>query len=515
MVSSETFTWLRDHFKTALSQTKPEAEDLLLNGVNHIFLHGSTYSPERAAWPGWKFYAAVNFNPNNSIWEDAPALFSYIENCQELLQSGTADNDVLLYWPVHDVWDDYLKGDLFFQFKIHALDEWLYDTPFYKTANTLMEAGYGADFISDRFVQSLTYSDGAILTPGGNYKSLVVPDTDVMPLASLKKLVELKKEGAKIIFQGFPESVPGFANYKEQTEQLKAVLSSAQSVTSIDQDVVLALQENTVLAEQIVASGLKYVRRTVDKQKLYYLVNHTSRPVIGTFPLQMVSENIRLYDPLTGKEGVADAYVSDGKTFVKLDIASGASLFVLSDERKGFAAWDYFDSSDTAYPVKGDWNLRFLKGGPEIPESVTIQNLGSWTSYGDKASHFSGTATYEIEFENPDTGIGHWKLQLGDVRESAKIWLNDTYLGTLWSNPFELQLSNLKPGTNTLRIAVTNLPANRIRSKEIRGEEWKIFKEINMVNKDYEAFDATQWEPMPSGLLGPISLIPLIKNETN
>jgi len=515
LVSSETFTWLRDHFKTALSQTKPEAEDLLLNGVNHIFLHGSTYSPERASWPGWKFYAAVNFNPNNTIWEDAPALFSYLENCQKLLQSGTADNDVLLYWPIHDVWDDYLKGDLFFQFKIHALDEWLYDTPFYKTASKIMKAGYGTDFISDRFVQSLSYAKGTIYTPGGNYQSLVVPDTDVMPLATLKKLVQLKKEGAQIIFQGLPESVPGFANYKEQTEQLHILLTSAQSSISEKPDVVSALQDNTVIAEEIVASGLKYVRRTVDGQKMYYLVNHTAKPIIGTFALQMVAENVRLYDPLNGKEGVADSYVSDGKTFVKLDIASGASLFVLSGERKRLAAWDYFESSDTAYPVKGDWNLRFLKGGPEIPESATIQNLGSWTSMGDKASYFSGTAAYEIDFQNPDTTIEHWKLQLGDVRESAKVWLNDTYLGTLWSNPFEIQLANLKPGTNTLRIAVTNLPANRIRAKELRGEEWKIFKEINIVNKDYEEFDASQWQPMPSGLLGPVSLIPLIKNKSN
>ncbi len=52
LISSESFTWLREHFKTALSQTKPEAEELLLNGVNHMFLHGSTYSPERAGWPG-------------------------------------------------------------------------------------------------------------------------------------------------------------------------------------------------------------------------------------------------------------------------------------------------------------------------------------------------------------------------------------------------------------------------------------------------------------------------------
>src|SRR5690606_21450220 len=82
LVSSETFTWLREHFKTALSQCKPEIEDLLVSGINHTVLHGSTYSPERASWPGWKFYASVNFNENNSIWEDASGLFAYIGRCQ-------------------------------------------------------------------------------------------------------------------------------------------------------------------------------------------------------------------------------------------------------------------------------------------------------------------------------------------------------------------------------------------------------------------------------------------------
>lgn len=131
---------------------------------------------------------------------------------------------------------------------------------------------------------------------------------------------------------------------------------------------------------------------------------------------------------------------------------------------------------------------------------------------GEDASYFSGTARYETTFENPDATIENWKLRFTEVRESAKIWLNDVYVGTLWANPFELELSNLKPGKNTLRVEVTNLPANRIRAKELRGEEWKIFKEINMVNKDYQKFDATIWSPTPSGLLGEVFLIPLTKN---
>jgi hypothetical protein len=36
--------------------------------------------------------------------------------------------------------------------------------------------------------------------------------------------------------------------------------------------------------------------------------------------------------------------------------------------------------------------------------------------------------------------------------------------------------------------------------------EWRKFHEINFVNIDYEPFDASGWEPMSSGLLGPVVL---------
>ena len=67
----------------------------------------------------------------------------------------------------------------------------------------------------------------------------------------------------------------------------------------------------------------------------------------------------------------------------------------------------------------------------------------------------------------------------------------------------------VKKGKNILKIQVTNLGANRVRDMELKGEEWKIFYEINMVDKDYKKFDATKWNPTPSGLLGPVSITPL------
>ena len=89
----------------------------------------------------WKFYASVNFNDTNPIWEDAPALFEYISRSQSLLQQGNHNNDVLVYWPIHDSWAKFNRGNPLVQFAIHRLDTWLSGTPFYETVHHLIQEG--------------------------------------------------------------------------------------------------------------------------------------------------------------------------------------------------------------------------------------------------------------------------------------------------------------------------------------------------------------------------------------
>lgn len=509
LVSSETFTWLREHFKTALSQCKPEAEDLMLNGINHIFLHGSTYSPERAVWPGWKFYASVNFNANNNIWEDAPSLFSYISNCQSLLQQGKPDNEILLYWPVFDTWDQYHKGSLFFQFKIHSLPEWLHGTSFYETTKSLMKKGYGVDFISDSFIADAKVVDRKIVLPGGIFKSLIIPACKKMPLSTLQNIINLQKAGAKVIFEGLPESVPGFNDYKKQEEELKSILAANKESVQPVSDVFKILENAQIYPETLVNTGLKYIRRTVDGEKIYYLVNHTPKTIDGFIPLEIGNKEVVILDPLNREFGNAIVQKTAKNTLVKIKIEPGQSYFLKTENTASQKKWSYYEPTADAIALKGNWKINFDKGGPKLPSGATISNLESWTKLGPDAEAFSGSATYTLEFNNPNSKTESWNLNLGDVRESAKVWLNHEFIGTAWSVPYKLNIGKLKPGKNTLKIQVTNLSANRIRDKELKGEEWKIFYEINMVDKDYKKFDATKWTPMPSGLLGPVTITPL------
>ncbi len=514
LVSSETFTWLRDHFKTALSQCKPEAEELLLNGINHIFLHGSTYSPERAAWPGWKFYASVNFNATNTIWEDAPDLFSYIARCQSMLQQGKSDNENLLYWPIYDTWNDYHNGELFFQFKIHSLSEWLYGTSFYDTTKNLMKNGYGVDFISDNFITQAHIENGKIVLPGGIYKSLIVPNCDQMPLATLQKLIALKKAGGAIIFEGLPKSVPGFHEYKKQDQQLAKLISDNKAIISPVSNLFKALEGAQVFPETLVTSGLKFIRRAVEGEKIYYLVNHTSKAIDGFVPLQIGNKEVVIFDPLTKNFGNAEVKKTDDITFVKLQIEPGQSFILKTEQTTSEQPWNYYEKTGEPIVLKGEWQIAFDKGGPQLPAKAKMTNLESWTTLNKDAEAFSGSATYTLAFENPGIEADNWSLNLGDVRESAKVWLNGTFIGDAWSVPFTINLGKLKEGKNILDVQVTNLAANRVRDLEMKGQEWKIFYEINMVDKDYNKFDATKWNPTPSGLLGPVTITPLQqKNE--
>jgi hypothetical protein len=44
---------------------------------------------------------------------------------------------------------------------------------------------------------------------------------------------------------------------------------------------------------------------------------------------------------------------------------------------------------------------------------------------------------------------------------------------------------------------------------DIRKADWKIMHEINFVNINYRRFDASGWNIEPSGLLGPVKLVPM------
>ena len=227
LVSSETFTWLGEHFTVALSQCKPQVEQAFLSGVNHVFYHGTAYSPENADWPGWLFYASVDFAPSNSFWPHLKGLNDYITRCQSILQQGHADNELLVYWPVFDIWND-AKG-LYMPLQIHNIDDWLKPTAFYRDVNALMDVGFSLDFVSDHLLEKFRFGNHEIFSDSltNGYKTLIIPQCHHMPLATLNKIISLAESGATVIMQNLPDYVPGYSRLQGRHVEQKQMLDQS------------------------------------------------------------------------------------------------------------------------------------------------------------------------------------------------------------------------------------------------------------------------------------------------
>lgn len=526
LVSSETFTWLTEHFKTSFSQCKPEAEQLFLSGVNHIFYHGTTNSPADAVWPGWLFYASVQMNPTNSLWPQIDGLNNYIARCQSVLQSGKSDNELLIYWPVYDVWNQ-AKG-LDMALKVHDVDDWLHPTPFYKLAVDLNKSGYSFDFASDNLLANANVANGLVKTApnAAPYQTLIVPQSEMINLNTLNKIIAMANAGATVIFQELPKDVPGLNDLELRRTQLKTALQKLNFVALTNgvkqfktgkgqillaNDVQKALKYKNINREELTDSGLQFIRRKIDGGKYYYIVNHTAKAIDSYIPVNETGSVI-LMNPLNGAYGLADTKLEDGKLKVRLQLQSGESIIlkIAKDVKPIPQLWAYLNKPANQIEFTKPWNLNFSNGGPEIPAPQQLEKLISWTDLADpKLQSFSGTGTYTTTFNIPIKNAKEYVLNLNQVDESARVFINGKEVGVLWSIPFETRVGKyLRVGENTIKIEVANLMANRIRDMDIKKIKWRNYHEINFVDINYKDFDAAKWSVMPSGLIGPVYITP-------
>ncbi len=522
LVISESFTWLRNHFHTALAHIKAESDKLLLNGINCIYYHGLCFAPEKTTWPGWLFYASTQGNARNSIFRDVPALNAYITRCQSVLQEGKAHNDVLLYWPVYDLWMAGGRGEK--RFSVHH-PEWIDSIPCGEAGRWMIDNGYTFDFVSDRqLLRARREGESLRVADSGSYRTVLVPAATTMPVDTVRKLIELAESGATIlVWKKLPEDVPGRHEHAERKKRLGQVLGSlsfdpdgaariGRGRVAVSSELGKLLDTAGVAREPMVHHSLQFIRRKSGSTVSYFIANHSAKPVDAWVGLASSYRSALLMDPMTARTGVAPLRAGFGRSEVRLQMAPGETrvLRAFADKTVDGPAWRVIQPAGDPVKVEGPWRVEFVEGGPAIPKAATTDALSCWTKLGGgEAQRFAGAARYTVKVDVPDADAGGWFLELGDVRESARVWVNGKPAGIVVAHPFRVDIGDLVgPGANELVIEVTNLSANRIRDLDIRGADWKKFHDINFVSHLYKRFDASKWNLKPSGLLGPVTLRP-------
>jgi hypothetical protein len=545
LASSESATWLNEHFLSSWTDVKKTIDLYFLGGVNHIFYHGTAYSPKDAPWPGWLFYAAVHFQPTNPLWKDFHVLNQYISRVQSFLQQGKPDNDVLLYYPIVDRYSE--PGNALLQ-HFDGMERNFEKTDFEYTSKWMLEHGYSFDFFSDRQLQNFNVINKQIITGGNSYRTILLPANKLIPEASMKKLLDLAKEGATILFyKKAPEDVPGLANLEERRKQFRGLLDqlkfvfddalveaipgnangevSHSSLTTASlgkgdfyegYDLRALLEKAFVRYEPMVEKGLQFTRKKNKDGLTYFITNSTDKPVDQWVPLQMHATTAVLFDPMTGKSGLArmKKKIRPQPFEIYLQLQPYESLILQTfDSNKTGTVYPYTSQTGEQKEIKGTWTVEFVDGGPLVPAKFTTSVLGSWTERGgEDVKNFSGTAKYTISFARPAGNGRPWILDLGKVNETAEVVLNGKKIAAMIGPSFQLVIpcSALQP-TNKLEVIVANLMANRIAYMDRNNIPWKIFYNTNMPARIREnakngLFDASGWKPLPSGLSGPVTL---------
>lgn len=473
--SSETFTWLTEHFRTSLSQLKPDIDLMFCAGVNHMFFHGTCYSPKNDPWPGWKFYASIDMSPTNSIWRDAPYFMQYVERCQSFLQMGLPDNDFLVFLPVRDMWQKNPQK-LLMQFSIHAMGKLAPE--FIQSILEIDRAGFDCDYISERLLMGVEYKDGMLQTAAGTrYKGLVIPGSGNMPESVKAHIDSLKAQGAYIIYG------------TRATDLMSAAKPEAMKTEC----------------------GLKAIRRKNATGYHYFIANLSPDDIEDKLPLAVSFKDAAWFNPLNGE--IMPANISGDSIAIRL--RSGESMILQTyDEpladNQNLTAQSQKSIIKNQIVLDGPWKLSFTEEAPKVNQTFTLTKPQVWNTLdNDSAKVTMGTGVYTTHMKLSKKDLaGRWQIDLGDVRESARVYINGHFIGCAWCVPFVLDCKNaLKAGDNEIRIEVTNLPANRIADYDRRGIKWRKMEEINVVDINYKRTTYDAWESVPSGLNPEVRLL--------
>ena len=154
-----------------------------------------------------------------------------------------------------------------------------------------------------------------------------------------------------------------------------------------------------------------------------------------------------------------------------------------------------------------NWTLSFPSGWG-VPTEMVLDRLVPWKDLPgvlEEGRSFSGTAIYTTTVGLAAKPEGALRLDLGDVRDFARVFVNGREAAALWAQPYSCDIaSHVKQGSNEIRVDVTSTWFNRLAydckqppEKRKTWTIWNIPRETPPCLKPNAAL-------RESGLLGPV-----------
>ena len=438
-------------------------------------------------------------------------------------------NDVALYLPTSDAWAHLSLG------RVNLLES-LGERIGPAVVEEILASGYGFDFVDDRALERLGRIDRANLVLGSNrYRAIVLPGVESIPVATVRKLAEFARAGGIVLAtRRLPAQAPGFMATAAETAEVRETVRRLFEAPSRSNRYVAAesglggaltprLQPDVSLSPRV--PGIGFVHRSLRSAEVYFLANtdNVRRRTEATFRIEGLQPEY--WDPLTGNVLPAEIVRrTPGAVSLPLDLEPYGSRVIVFSRGQSPKAAPAAKPALAPIDLSADWQVRFGEG----EASLQMEHLRSWTE-NEGTRFFSGLATYEKTFAVPESYLSpeaRPHLNLGDatplaearpepqtprlqamldapVREAAVVEVNGKRAGSVWCPPYSVEVTGLlKRGENRLRIVVANLAIN-----DMAGHAPPDYRLLNLrYGVRFEPQDVDQVRPIPSGLLGPITL---------
>lgn len=519
LCSAEVFTWIDEHFYVSLDMMKRSADNFFLTGINHFFYQGVPFSQPNDPFPGAVFYASTHVGESNTWWNHLHYLNDYITKIQSAFQSHDFDPDVVIYFPVHDMWNYTIGAQDLLQFcEVQNWKDWFQGAAplTWQTSNLLHEEGWQFDYISDKVINELlTVQNSEISVNKYRYKAMIIAGAKFIEENTLHKIQQLVAQGTKVIFVNNipkslerkpPENTTSPLNKNLYEEYFNKFLNkSVFKVNTVDELPEL-LNTLKIKNENIATNGIKFIRFKNSSDKIYFLKNATNEKIDKLIDLNCSGNTVLVADPLNGTIAKAEIQKSDLTTKVHIVMDPQASLLLSVNQKSNsnFPEFQMAGKPINEIKLTGPWKLAWKDYDNNL-HTKEISKLESWTEW-QETKYFSGEMEYQTSFNITEVSITKkYVLDVGRLHESAEVFLNGSFAGALWTIPYKLDISGkVKSGENNITIKVINLMANRIINLDRTGVKWRRYFFVNI---DYKPFDASGWKLLPSGLLGPARII--------
>lgn len=252
-------------------------------------------------------------------------------------------------------------------------------------------------------------------------------------------------------------------------------------------------------------ADLRFIHRSEPGAEIYFVGNRTASLVTANCRFRVAGLRPELWDPMTGvRRPLPEFREAGGRTVVPLRFEAGETYFVVF--RKGpRASGVNFPRLAQIAELKGQWEVSFDPEWGGSVGTVVFEKLEDWTQRPEEGIRsYSGHATYRKTFDAAFLSElkGGPILDLGAVKNLARVELNGRDLGIVWCSPWRVPLPSglLRPRGNLLKIEVANLWPNRLIKDSGLPEEQRLTR---TTWNPYKQTDA----PLTSGLLGPVRVL--------